>query len=203
MMLSCYAIEPSRAAISQGLSYYGNHAETIAPYVAAFALAVGLTARGLARLADRKELRAFCVAVGGVLGLMAAIPMTPYGADAVLDWMHMADAGVLFTGGYLVGAWLALGFMRDRAAYALLGALSIAVFAIVGAQMGLHHYMIPSEVAFQLAFAALVVQAGRRLAHGHAPSLPACRRTSRKRADLPWSSPPRCTRRRLDADALQ
>jgi hypothetical protein len=170
MMLSCCLIEPSGTALRQGLSYYGNHLQTIAPYAAAFTLAIGLTARGLWRLGGRHG--RFYVAVGAVLVLMVPIPLTPYELDAFFDWTHLAAAGILFAAGYAVGAWLALGIIRSPRGHLLFGALSLAGLAILTAELGLHAYMIPSEIAFQLAFAALLLLAGMRLA-ASVPGLPA------------------------------
>ena len=160
MMAVCGAIEPSRTALERGLSFYGNDPRTVGPYSAGFALAIGATAIGLRR--DRSGGRRLRWAVGALVALMVPIPLTPYQADVILDYLHVASAAVLFVVGLAVGGWLALCRLRRLSARALFGLQALAGLAILGGQTGFHGYMIPSEVAFQLVMVALVVLALRR-----------------------------------------
>lgn len=162
MMAVCWAIQPSRAALERGLSFYGNDRRTVVPYTAAFVLAIGLTAIGLRR--HRHGGRRLRWAVAALVALMVPIPLTPYRVDTVFDWLHVGSSTVLFLAGLAVGGWLALCRLRRSTAHALFGLQAVAGIAILAAEIGLHAYMIPSEVVFQLVVAALVVLAIRRTA---------------------------------------
>ena len=164
-MSVCWAIEPSWAAVRLGLSYYGSDLSTVGPYVIGFALCIGLSAFGLARIrTNAVGVRRFRRAVAVVLGLMALIPLTPYSVDHIFDWLHIGAAAALFTAGLTFGARLTFRLIRDRFAWALFGFQTISAVAIFAAQLGLNEYMIPSELSFQLSVVGLVVRGVRRLA---------------------------------------
>jgi hypothetical protein len=163
MMVCCFAIEPSWVAVRQGLSYYGNYVATGVPYAIGFGLAIALTGLGVARIQSRgATVRRFRVAVAAVLALMASVPLTPYQLDLVFDWLHIGVATVLFCSGLAFGGWLVLR-LDDRPTRFLYAIESGAGVAILTAQLGIHDYMIPSELAFQLAAFGLIVQGTRRL----------------------------------------
>ncbi len=158
MMAACFAIEPSWLALKRGLSFYGNQLQTVVPYSLGFALSVGLSAGGIALLApidvSAKRLR---IGLAALLGLMALIPLTPYSVDLVFDYVHIGISAALFGAGLLFGLWLALRVLRRRIAYGAVSAQFAAGLLALTAQLGWHDYMIPSELAFQLALGVLVV----------------------------------------------
>ena len=169
LMLSCCAIQPSWFAVRRGLSYYGNSTATIVPYCVGFGASIGLTALALSRIEPHSvSAQRFRYAVAGILGLTAAVPLTPYAVDVVFDWLHTVVVGVLFCAGLALGGWIMLR-QRNRATVAfylveLAGGISIAT-----ALVGLNPYMIPSELIFQGAAFALVAWSIRRLvSHGRA-----------------------------------
>lgn len=165
LMLCCCAIHPSWTAVKRGVSYYGNSVATGVPYGAGFGLLILLSALGLAGLERESAVgRRFRCAVTGVLGLMAVVPVTPYAVDEAFDWLHIGVVSVLFVAGMALGAWLAFG-LRDRTAVVLFSIESAAGISAFAAQLGLHDYMIPSELVFESAVFALVLAAIRRFAH--------------------------------------
>jgi hypothetical protein len=164
MMLGCLAIEPSRIAVKRGLSYYGNYVTTGVPYAIGFGSSITLTALGLARIqSEGAMVEPFRRGVAVLLALMASVPLTPYRVDLVFDWLHMGVAAALFASGLALGGWLVLR-LPDRLSRSLYVIESGAGIAIVTAQLGLHDYMIPSELVFQLATFALIVHGIRQLA---------------------------------------
>lgn len=167
-MFGCVAIEPSWLAFKRGLSYYGNEPSTVGPYLLGFVVCILLTAMGLRRLRSRiRPTQRFRAAAGLVLALMVPIPLTPYSVDPVLDWLHLGAVTVLFSAGLIVGCWLAFRVLGDRSSCGLFAIQVLAGLSIVAAQAGLSDYMIPSELAFQVAFAALIVRAIRGIAVFH------------------------------------
>jgi len=160
MMGVCWAIEPSQTAVRRGLSFYGNEPRTVVPYTAGFVLAIGLAAIGLRR--HREGGRRLRWAVGAVVALMIPIPLTPYRVDAIVDYLHIGTSAMLFASALAVGGWIALCRLRGYRDRALFGLQALAALAILTGQTGLHDYMIPSEVAFQLVMVVLVVLGMRR-----------------------------------------
>ena len=167
LMLACCAIRPSWFAVRRGLSYYGNSVTTGVPYAAGFFLLILLTALAIARI-DRSTVVAqrFRGSVTAVLALMALVPLTPYALDVIFDWLHIGVASVLFLAGLMLGGWIAFR-LSDRVTCVLYVIESAAAISIVAAQVGLNDYMIPSELLFESAVFALVVQGIRQLARSH------------------------------------
>ncbi len=83
---------------------------------------------------------------------------------SVFDWLHIGVVTALFLAGLALGAWLVFG-LRDRVTLVLFLIESAAGISAFAAQLGLHDYMIPSELAFQAAVFALVLRGVRRLTH--------------------------------------
>jgi hypothetical protein len=165
MMASCLAIRPSPLAVQRGLSFYGNQAETIVPYVAGFAACVALTALGVARLRGGDAfLRRFRLGTTTIVGLMALVPLTPYSVDLVVDYLHIGITTVLFSSALLFGAWLGCVVLRRPLALAAVATETAAGVLVLTAQVGLHDLMIPSQLVFDVAFAVLVVMAAAHLA---------------------------------------
>jgi hypothetical protein len=163
LMLACYAIEPSSKAVKRGLSYYGNSLTTGLPFAVAFALFIGLTALGIARLeAGELVARRFRSAVVVVLALMSFVPLTPYALDEVVDWLHIGVVSLLFLSALALGTWI-VRRLRDQMTRVLYVIQSIAGLTILAAQVDLNDYMIPSELVFQLATFGLVLQGIRYL----------------------------------------
>jgi hypothetical protein len=164
MMVICYAIEPSSIAVKRGLSYYGNYVATGVPYALGFGSSIALMALGLTRIeSSSATVERFRCAVAAELALMASIPLTPYRVDLVFDWLHTGMAAVLFASGFALGGWLVLR-LRDWFTRILYVIESGAGIAILTEQLGIHDYMIPSELVFQLAAFGLIVHGIRQLA---------------------------------------
>jgi hypothetical protein len=186
MMLSCCAIQPSWFAVKRGLSFYGNSATTVVPYALGFGLSIALTALALARVEPRSPAaRRFRTGVAVLLALTAAVPLTPYAADAIFDWLHIGVVAVLFSFGLVLGGWITWR-ARDRITLAFYLVETAAGISIVAAQVGMNEYMIPSELVFQSAAFALVAWGIRRLGQDESDG----RSARRKRTTAPGASCP-------------
>lgn len=176
-MLACCAIEPSWLAVKRGISFYGTRVVTIVPYATGFVLYVALTAIGLLCIEPTSlAARRFRRGVGIVLALTLAVPLTPYSVDVIFDWLHIGVATAAFASGFVLGGWLALRLGRDRVAGTLFVLELGAGASMLMAQVGVHDFMIPSELAFELAAFGLVVQSiGRLSPHRSRGIRTACR----------------------------
>jgi hypothetical protein len=165
MMGVCIAIEPSRVAIKEGLSFYGNQARTIVPFVLGFVLCVGLTLLALKRFWSiaTPSARTLRRALLLLVAVMALVPLTPDSVDRIFDYTHMGVSAVLFCFALALGGWLALVVVRCFTACCTWFVQWSAGCLALCAQLGLHDYMIPSQLAFQLALWLLVSRTVRRL----------------------------------------
>lgn len=160
MMAWCLTIQPSAVALKRGLSFYGNEPATIVPYTLGFALCVALTGAALVRLGTRDAFtRRLRTRLTGLLSLMAFVPLTPYSVDLAFDYLHIGVSALLFFTGLVLGAWLALRVLRSVLATSSFSLQVVAGLLALTAQLGWNDYMIPSQLAFQIALAVLVVLA--------------------------------------------
>ena len=160
MMAVAIALDPSRLALRQGLSYYGTELRTIVPYSIGFAVAVGFTALGVSRAqSGTPTARQLRVGVKGILCLLALVPLSPYSVNIVFDWVHMGDSAMLYIAALVASTWMVLRLARQALTRLMLGVQATAGIAILLAEIGLHDYMIPSELAFQAAFTFVLARA--------------------------------------------
>ena len=157
MVACCWLIKPSQKALKVGLSYYGTQLETAGALVLGCAGCVTLTAVALAAAQPGapwfQRLRR---GVGVVLVLMMAIPLTPYSIDIVVDWVHIGIASTMFAVAYALGGWIAFRVRRTPFTLLLLLGQSAAAFWAAAAELGAVGWMLPSQMVFELTFAALV-----------------------------------------------
>ena len=164
MAAACIALDPTRAAVVGGLSYYGTQLRTAVLFGGGFLLAIGASMIGLGRLqASSPRVRRFRHAAGLIVVLMLPIPLTPYSINVVFDWVHTGAAILLFSLALAVGGWFASTIIRSPAGRLLFAAQIGAAGAIFAAEAGLQEYMLPSELVFQLVITALTVLAMRSL----------------------------------------
>lgn len=159
MMGLCLLQRPAAEAVEGGLSYYGVHVDTAVPFVAGVAGCALLTAVAILWIdSGAPWLPRLRNAILTVLVLMIGVPATPYSVDIVMDWLHTGISVVLFVVALLVGGWIAV-LVRTFAAVVLVSLQALSGLVAGAAQIGLVALMIPSQLAFQFAFAALVAAA--------------------------------------------
>jgi hypothetical protein len=134
LMLCCIGIEPSWLAVARGLSYYGNHLATLAPYLGAYVACMSLTVLGLRGLGATGDAGRRRRALGLMLALIMGVAVTPYSVDLLFDRLHIVVATMLFVARYGVAAWLTLRLLRSTCAFALMAALIVAAFTIATGQ---------------------------------------------------------------------
>jgi hypothetical protein len=160
MVACCWLIKPSQKALRVGVSYYGTQLETAGALVLGCAGCVALTAVALAAVRSRAPwFRRLRLGVGVVLALMMAIPLTPYSIDIVVDWVHIGIAATLFAVAYALGGWIAFRVRRTPFTLLLLLGQSTAAYWAAAAELGAVGWMLPSQMVFELTFAALVAVA--------------------------------------------
>ena len=157
MVVCCWLIKPSHKALKVGLSYYGTQLETAGALVLGCVGCVALTALALTAVRSRAPwFRRLRLGVGVVLVLMMAIPLTPYSIDIVVDWLHIGIASTLFAVAYALGGWIAFRVRCTPFTLLLLLGQSTAAFWAAAAELGVVGWMLPSQMVFELTFAALV-----------------------------------------------
>lgn len=161
---------PRGALMDDGISYYGIHWLTTAPYLVA--LIGGGVVGGLAGHHLPPDGQWYRVKAGLYLFsiLAVGVALTPYSVSNFVDNLHTAFGSLLFALQLTLTGWLAFRFKRDWRLILLwclefVAGLFSAYYIIVPTG-----YLFLSQVVFQLCFGAIMIMV---LSHLSAPEAPA------------------------------
>jgi hypothetical protein len=158
-LLLCVLMRPDGLGANSGVSYYGVHRDTVLPYTIAVVGSALLTCRGLRTAAvatpSPRRLRG---SANSLAALSFGIALTPYSVSGLIDWLHTIFGAALF----ILQLGIAIQLLRwtdgDLMTACLLaaqcvGALIAAIFVLPK-----EGFLIHGEVAFQIAFGALIIR---------------------------------------------
>jgi hypothetical protein len=176
LLLVCIGLHPGYlfARNEGGISNFGVHALTVAPFSGAFlACAVLLVAASRATPRTTPEARRFAGGLGSFAGILVVVLVTtyPYQHGVALRDLHFATgaAAICFEAG--ASAWLVVSLRRGRLDLAA-GALELVGVALAACTVaGVLHVLFVSQLVTSAAFGVLLVRACARL-EGPAPSGP-------------------------------
>ncbi|GLY77500.1 hypothetical protein [Actinoallomurus iriomotensis] len=161
-LLMCVALKPDGLGANDGISYYGIFRQTVVPYAIAIlgpGYFIWTALRSAAPFAPAPvyvRRMANWLAVFSVL-----VVLTPYSANLVFDWVHTLAGTFLFVLQLVLGLRL-LGWSGGDGwtAGLLLAQFVSGVFCAVYV-LPKHGFLLQGQVAFQVAFGALLVRTMR------------------------------------------
>lgn len=163
-LLLCVALRPDGLGANSGISYYGVHRQTVTPYAVAIIGSALLMRRALRWVGPASPRPGYFRVVANWLAAMSAgVVLTPYSLNTLFDWLHTALGAAVFAL-QLVLAWQLLGWtsgdgwMAFFLAAQFISGVVAAIFVLPD-----HGFLIQAQVAFQLAFAALLIRTTRLL----------------------------------------
>lgn len=163
-LLMCVVLKPHGLIANDGMSYYGTFRRTIVPYAIAL-LGSGLFSwRALHWAAPAWPAPPYIRGMASLLAAMSAgVVLTPYSANLVFDWVHTLLGAAVFALQLVLGARL-LGWTGGDpwATRLLIAQFASGVFSAIFV-LPKHGFLIQGQVAFQLAFAALLIRSVRLL----------------------------------------
>lgn len=184
----CCSVELPRDAVINGVSWFGVTRATLAPYAAGLLGAAWLLARAATALAstgvtgvrgDTLETTSGTGATGATTGLralqvlrvtlrtcavlMVVLLLTPYTVDTWFNWTHMTVGAALFLVQLLFAAWFWRGHPGALTGALLAVQFAAGVVALVSLP-GVVDLLLYGQLAYQVAFAVLLVHAVRTLA---------------------------------------
>ena len=163
-LVVCVLLRPSGLTANDGISYYGIYRATFSPYAVGLLGAAYFAARAIGELPpDEKVLR---LALQIYAPLVVGIVITPYAAGRWMDYLHTACGATLFSLQLMLSGWLA---RRLRYAWWSLALSLVELAAGIASAIYLrpaHGSLFQSQVAFQLAFGALLILSLRKLSTG-------------------------------------
>jgi hypothetical protein len=169
-LLVCVALKPDGLGANDGISYYGIYRQTVIPYAIAIIGSALLTRRALRAVAPLFPSPGYLRGLAGWLAAMSVgVVLTPYSLDTLFDWVHtMLGTAVFALQLVLAGQvhrWTGGdGWMTFLLVVQFLGGVVAAIFVLPK-----HGFLIQGQVAFQVAFTALLVRAARLLVPIPAP----------------------------------
>lgn len=172
MAAICYFLLPHAPIEIEGVSYYGNYAHTLVPYVLALSGTAALIILWVVKLSTNQtpELKIFRSLLVILSVLLIFLTFTPSHAVRFLYDTHVALGGGIFLCQIGIGLWLA-GWLSRRPVNILLAALQL--LAAVLAMLSLPNVidvMFLSQVLLQLTSGILVIRTAIFL-HGRLPKV--------------------------------
>lgn len=163
-LLMCVVLKPRGLSANDGISYYGIFRRTVVPYAIALLGSGMFTWRALRWAAPASPAPAYVRGMAGCLAAMSAgVVLTPYSLNLVFDWVHTILGAAVFILQLVLGAQL-LGWTGGDAWITgfLLIQLASGVFCAVFV-LPKHGFLIQGQLAFQLAFGALLIRTAHLL----------------------------------------
>lgn len=163
-LLMCVVLKPHGLIANDGISYYGTFRRTIAPYAIALIGSGLFTWRALRWAAPAWPAPPYVRGMASGLAVMSAgVVLTPYSVNLVFDWVHTLLGAAVFVLQLVLGARL-LGWTGGDpwAARLLIAQFASGVLSAIFV-LPKHGFLIQGQVAFQLAFAALLIRSVRVL----------------------------------------
>ncbi|HST84042.1 MAG TPA: hypothetical protein VLL08_20070 [Kineosporiaceae bacterium] len=146
-----------------GVSNFGVHARTLAPYTAGIVISAWLLLKVSVQLTLTGEDRALAMLcrITAALFLLNLISTYPYQVAPTWRLLHNLCA-ILLAVGELVGAVTLAWLLRDRSGYTVM-AIAIGAFVVMAlTQLGVLHVLFVAEVTTGVAFGVLLVRAARQ-----------------------------------------
>lgn len=158
-LMICVALKPKGLTANDGISYYGIFARTVVPYAFALIGSALCVRRALRWSAPSSPNPAHLHRVANWLAVMSVgVVLTPYSASLLFDWVHTLLGAAVFVLQLVLGAQL-LGWSGGDAwgaAFLVTQFLSGVVCAVY--VLPEHGWLIEGQLAFQLAFGALLMR---------------------------------------------
>jgi hypothetical protein len=161
-LMICVALKPKGLTANDGISYYGIFVRTAVPYAFALLGSVLCVRRALRWSAPSSPNPAYLHRVANWLAAMSlGVVLTPYSASLLFDWAHTLLGAAVFVLQLVLGAQLLNWSGGDAwvAAFLVTQFLSGVVCAVY--VLPKHGWLIQGQVAFQLAFGALLMRTAR------------------------------------------
>lgn len=161
-LVACVILRPAGLGANDGMSYYGTFPDTF-PYYAFSFLGTAISSLLAAKLISLRELRPLSRGLLAFGLLILVITFTDYSVSPLFDWSHTIAGIILFIVQFFVSFWVLIKLKWARWPLLFL-VLEIAAgaFSVIYV-LPSHGFLIQSQAAFQLSFAALLFYGFRGL----------------------------------------
>jgi len=164
-LVACVLVTGEGFTDNHGLSFYGEHLDTLAPYAAGTLCCAWFLWRAAAALAG-----AVADGLRAASALLVVDLLSPPNLGTLLFWVHVASGSLLFLVELALAALLVVRAQRPGLV-ALLGAQLLAGFTAMFSQLHVVPLLSWGILLYQLAFGALAIAALRERAADVQPAL--------------------------------
>lgn len=164
----CISLKPDGLSVNDGISYFGIYRETFLPYAFGLLGAAYFTVRAVAQIPAgmallRQALRVYAMLIVGIV-------ITPYAVSTPIDHLHIAFGSALFSLQLLLSCWLIwqlhhIWWSVVLTLIELVSGIAAAIYLRPS-----HGLLLQSQIAFQLAFGALLILSLQRFEVRHHPT---------------------------------
>jgi hypothetical protein len=152
---TCLAVQPHADTVTHGVSIYGNHWPSAAPYAAGLLASALFTALATNRLPWSEHRLRSCLRATSFL--FVAVLATPSSFSPLIGVLHLSFGGGLFFCQLLVGVHLRARMAASRLLRTLFAIQCAGSFLMLLSLMHAVSMMFVAQVATELAFGALLI----------------------------------------------
>lgn len=143
---------------NRGLSYYGEHLDTLIPFALGFCLCDFFLLK-VARLLPElnKQLAVFTVPLQVLSILLISIVLTPDNLNSLFNVLHIIASSALFLFELLFSIWLIIRWHKSATSWLLLIAQFTAGIIAAMSEFQVTHFLSESSLFYQLFFSSLLI----------------------------------------------
>jgi hypothetical protein len=157
LLLVCVALTPKGFEANHGLSYYGEHADTIGPYALGFFVCCAFLVRAAGQIPDEGDAGRLATSLRILAALLLLDVATPDTISDLFYWLHVLASAALFVFELGLAGWLVWIGRRSFVSVALLATQFAAGLVAMFSQLHAVTLLSFGIVAFQVSFAVLLV----------------------------------------------
>ncbi|MHB1864921.1 MAG: hypothetical protein ACYCPS_02010 [Candidatus Saccharimonadales bacterium] len=157
-MLVSIAITTQGFSDNRGLSFYGEHLNTVIPFALGFCLCdffLLKVAKLLPEVADNLSVLTMPLKILSIL--LISIVLTPDNLNGLFSILHTVASTALFLFELILSVWLTLKWYRSVFSWLLLCAQFLAGIVAGLSEFQISHYLSESSLFYQLFFSTLLI----------------------------------------------
>lgn len=161
LLAVCIIIRPAGLVVNSGISYYGNHAQTLVPFVLAFLINSYLLWQAASAIGDNNKIDKYLKIVLKVVAIsMIGILLTPYNVLNMvgLNLVHRTIGTAMFSVQMIMAVAIVISGYRDKVNIFLLMAATLSGYAAIVYLLQPTGYMIEAQIIFQISIWSLFIR---------------------------------------------
>lgn len=166
-LIICIIIAPSSLTANGGISYFGHHRWTVAPFMVGMFISVYWLAQARRQMRDVRVLKPLYLGLGIIIPSMVGVAIAPAIGSGWIDALHRLFGTFAFVAELILGGWQAVKVKADIYDWLFWGLQWIGGIIALIYLNPVHGWSIEGQLLFQLAFSAILIRRRSSTIYGH------------------------------------